>query len=247
VIELPPGRPCLSSEDLNRLIRQQAIGRALVRTLLIDEIVRSVPLEAAESEQLIERFLQDHQHSDADPRQAYLDAEGIDDSDLCWRATTERRLQIHCHRQHGEDVESLYLERKLELDQVIYSLIRVADADLAAELHQQIVEGEADFGSLARLHSLGAERFRRGLVGPVPLAAAHPDLLHRLRSGEPGQLWEPFFVVDVWLLVRLEERLPAELDAALRQRLEKELFERWLEARVQAFLAGEELARSDVG
>jgi len=230
---------------MNRLIRRQAIGQTIIRTLLIDAIAQSIPLDPQESEQLIETFLQSRPVSGADPRRAYLEAEGIDDADLCWRATTERRLQIHRHRHHGEDVESLYLERKLELDQVIYSLIRVGDADLAAELHQQILEGEADFGSLARLHSLGAERFRRGPVGPVPLAAAHPELMHRLRSGEPGQLWDPFFVVDVWLLVRLEEHLPAELNEDLRQRLEQELFERWLEARVQAFLAGEELVSPD--
>ncbi len=231
---------------MNRLIRQQAIGQAIVRTLLIDAIARSIPLDPQESEQLIEKFLQNRQLSGTDPRRAYLEAEGIDDADLGWRATTERRLQIHRHRQHGEDVESLFLERKLELDQVIYSLIRVGDADLAAELHQQILEGEADFASLARLHSLGSERLRRGLVGPVPLAAAHPELMHRLRSGDPGQLWDPFFVVDVWLLVRLEERLPAELNEDLRQRLEQELFERWLEARVQAVLAGEELVSPDL-
>ena len=230
MIELPPGHGALSPEDCNGLIRRQGLGHALSRARLIDQIAHSVPLEQEEITALVSGYLADLQIHDDDARRAYLEAEGIDEQDLIWRATTARRLQLHIHRQHGADVESHYLERKLELDQVIYSLIRVRDGDLAAELYQQIQEGEADFGSLAALHSIGQERLRRGVVGPVPLLAAHADLMHRLRSGEPGQLWEPFFVVDVWLLVRLEHRLPAQLDEALRGQLERELFERWLSA-----------------
>ena len=237
MIELPPGHPSLTSEELNRLIRQQGIGWSIARALVIDQIVQSIPLDEQESKALVSAHLNARGLEDPQARLAYLVAENISEEDLLWRATTERRLELHIHRQHGADVESLYLERKLELDQVIYSLIRVRDGDLAAELHQQIQEGEADFPSLAARHSLGQERDTCGLVGPVPLGAAHPELLNRLRSGEPGQLWEPFFVVDVWLLVRLERRLSAPLDAALRSRLERELFERWLEEAVRERLA----------
>lgn len=243
MIELPPGHPSLTSEELNRLIRQQGIGWSIARALVIDQIVQSIPLDEQESQALVSAYLNARGLDDSQARQAYLAAENISEEDLFWRATTERRLELHIHRQHGADVESLYLERKLELDQVIYSLIRVRDGDLAAELHQQIQEGEADFSTLAARHSLGQERDTRGLVGPVPLGAAHPELLNRLRSGEPGQLWDPFFVVDVWLLVRLERRLSAPLDAALRSQLERELFERWLEEAVRERLAAAPSAR----
>ena len=182
---------------------------------------------------------------DPDGRQRFLAAEGISEEDLLWRATFQRRLEIHCQRHHGGDVESRFLERKNELDQVIYSLIRVSDPDLAAELHQQIHDGEADFASLAPLHSLGQERFSRGVVGPVPLSVAHPELLDRLRTCEPGQLLEPFFVVNIWLLVRLEQRLNAQLDDALRRQLERELFDRWLQEQIRSLLSGERLPGTD--
>lgn len=239
VIELPPGHPLLSSEDLNRLIRRQGIGTTILRALLQERVASGINLEQAESEELVTRFLSEKGITDRHERQNYINAEGLSEEDLAWRATLQRRLELHRHRQHGGDVESFYLERKLDLDQVIYSMIRVRDGELAAELHQQIQEGEAEFGSLAMRYSIGQERFSRGIVGPVPLGAAHPDVMHRLRSGEPGQLWDPFFLVDVWLLIRLETRLPAQLDDRLRQQLEQELFERWLDDQMRAILCGE--------
>lgn len=239
MIELHPGQPALSDEDLNRLIRQQGLGWPLARALVLEQVVRSVALEPEACEALVETYLAQHQIQDPEARQRFLAAEGISEEDLLWRATSPHRLDVHCQRIHGPDVESHYLDRKQELDQVIYSLIRVGDADLAAELHQQIHDGEADFAQLAPLHSLGPERASRGVVGPVPLSAAHPELLERLRSCEPGQLLEPFFVVNVWLLVRLEQRLNAPLDDDLRRQLERELFDRWLQEQVRAILSGE--------
>ena len=47
----------------------------------------------------------------------------------------------------NDEVEQHFLSRKLAHDQVTYSLIRVRDGDLAFELHQRLVEGEADFAT----------------------------------------------------------------------------------------------------
>ena len=241
MIELPPGRPCLSADELNRLIRQQSLGHQIAQAMIVDQIVQSVQLDEQESGRLVDSYLADRGISDQDARVSYLEVESISEDDLLWRATTARRLEIHRHRQHGSDVESHFLDRKLHLDQVTYSLIRVRDADLAAEIYQQIREGEADFQQLAPMFSEGQERHSGGLIGPVPLGVAHPDLIPRLRTGELRQLWEPFFVVDIWLVLRLEQRMTAQLDEAMRLQLEQELFEQWFHQRVRAMLAGETL------
>ena len=242
MIELPPGRPCLSTDDLNRLIRRHGLGRPIAQAMIIDEIVQSVPLDGQEAKDLIASHLAANGVTDEQSRQTYLDSQALGEEDLLWLATMPRRLEIHRQRVHGPDVESRFLDRKLELDKVVYSLIRVRDADLAAELYQQIRDGEAEFSQLASNYSDGQERLSHGLVGPVPVAAAHPDLINCLRNGKPGQLFKPFFVVDIWLVVRLERYMAAQLDDAMREQLEWELFEYWCQERVRRLLAGESLA-----
>ena len=63
----------------------------------------------------------------------------------------------------------------------------------------------------------------------------------RLRSGKPGQLWPPFEVAGVWVVLRLETASMAALDEPLRQRLLQELLDAWMEERTRQILAGEVL------
>ena len=84
------------------------------------------------------------------------------------------------------------LERKNELDQVVYSLLRLENSFLARELYLQIEAGESNFADLAKRYAEGPERNTNGIVGPVSLTQAHPILVEKLRVAQPGVLLEPF-------------------------------------------------------
>ena len=64
-------------------------------------------------------------------------------------------------------MEQHFLSRKLAHDQVTYSLIRVRDGDLA-ELHQRLLEGEADFATLASRHRKEQNAPSGGTTGRCP-------------------------------------------------------------------------------
>ena len=89
-------------------------------------------------------------------------------------------------------------------DQVVYSLIRVSDGNLAFELHQRLLEGEADFTTLASSYSEGSERSSGGRYGPVPFNQAHATVVEKLRGCQEGELLEPFFLEDIWVILRLD-------------------------------------------
>jgi hypothetical protein len=240
-IEMPPGRPWLAVAELNRLMRQQGLCLAIAQAWVLDQVVRSIELPPAEEEELVARHLAAEGVVGPEGRSAFLAATGLSEEDLRYFASKGRRLQLHRQRCHADDVEIRFLERKLDLDHVTYSLIRVEEQELAEELYQQLREGEADFPELARQFSRGQERFSRGLVGPLPMSRAHPEVLHRLRSGVPGQLWEPFALPDVWLVMRLEQVFPAELDGEMAERMMAESFDIWFAERVRQLMAGEPL------
>jgi parvulin-like peptidyl-prolyl isomerase len=245
VVELPPGRPWLALSELNRLIRQQGQARPMARAWLLDQLVHAIPLPAEEEKALMAAFLERRGITDDDRVPAWLQERGLAFDDLRILATQNRRLQRLVRCRWADEVEVRFLQRKPALDQVVYSVLRVDSEELAAELHHQIAEGEADFDSLAPLHSTGPERDCRGQIGPLSLAAGHESLVSRLRRGRPGQLFEPFQAGDSWVVLRLEQFLPAELNEATRDRMMGELFDEWLEQRVELLLEGQPLPPLD--
>ena len=241
LIEIAPGRPWLTVAETNRLIRQQGLALAVAQAWVLDEIAAVISLSPDDEKTLIRRYVETQEVRSDEELAAWLERKRLSFNDLLYFATKAERVRRWQQRRYGEEVELRFLERKLELDQVVYSLLRVRDQELAEELYHQLKACEADFSDLAPIHSQGQEKNTRGQIGPVPLAAGHPDLAAKLRISQPGQLWPPFQVVDVWLVLRFEKLLPAQLDNAMRTRMMEELFQVWFRERVQLLMDGEPL------
>lgn len=241
VVELGDGQPWLTLGEINRLVRQQGLAPAIARAWILDELVRAIPLDPDREQALIRAWVEARGVRSEEELDAWLRLQRLRRRDLRVLATQEERLERFRRHRWGGEVEVRFLRRKPELDQAVYSLLRVGDQALAEELHQRIAEGEADFGALAAAHAEGRERLSRGLIGPLPLTAAHPEIAGRLRVGQPGQLWPPFAVAGSWVVLRLEEPLPARLNSETRSRMMGELFEAWLRERVDLLLAGDPL------
>lgn len=239
VVELGHRRPWLTLGETNRLIRQQGMATALVRAWVLDELVRAIPLEPREERQRVRSWVEEQGVSSEAELDTWLQRQRLQRADLTVLATQQERLRRFRQFRWRDDVEQHFLRRKPELDQAVYSLLRVSQQALAEEYHQRIASGEADFGQLASSYSEGRERLSRGVIGPLPIVAAHPEIAGRLRSGRGGQLWPPFQVSTVWVVLRLEEQLPARLNPQARARMMDELFETWLKERVDQVLSGE--------
>lgn len=167
----------------------------------------------------------------------HLKIHGLSEADAIWQAELPRRINRHCEEHFSHRAEQRFLARKNQLDQVIYSLLRVEDAALARELYLRIAEGEADFAELAASYSKGPERSTRGVVGPVPLLQAHPALAELLRTSRPGQLQAPLRIEQWWLVVRLESLRSASFDKDMGNRMARELFDEWVDEEVGLLLA----------
>ena len=142
-----------------------------------------------------------------------------------------RRLiqrQTWMRDQFASKAEARFLERKNELDQVVYSLLRLKNSFLARELYLQIESEESNFSDLAKRYAEGPERNTNGIVGPVSLTQAHPVLVEKLRVAQPGVLLEPFPIADWWLVVRLERYSPATFTDEVSDQMCREMFNAWI-------------------
>lgn len=245
VIAIAPGHPLLSVEETNRLLRQQGVALALAQGVVLDRVASTITMNEEEEIPLMRAYLEGEGIQNDEALAAWLETKGWSLDDLRYFATKAERVRRYSHNLYAAEAEIRFLERKLDLDQVTYSLLRVSDRDQAEELHCQLLEGEADFPSLVAAHSEGQERATRGLIGPIALTAGHQALVERLRVSRPGQLWPPFEVAGLWLLVRLEERFPAQLDDSMRAAMVNELFQLWFKQQVNLLMTGEELMPLD--
>ena len=237
-IELHPGIPFCNVDTLNRVARQQGLCIAMAQAFVHDEICRAVELPEDQVDFELQAYLQEMGITSQSELEEHRSSHGWSDADLRYYASRAERLDRFKQHMFDDEVELRFLDRKQELDAITYSMIRVHDGNLAFELHQRIQEEEDSFEALAQRYSEGAERDSGGRCGPVPLDQAHEAVVLKLRTSRIGELLPPFFLVDVWLILRLEDWQGARLDAATRNGLREELFDAWLDQRVNAILTG---------
>ena len=239
-IELKPGVAWTTATELNRIARQQGLCLAMAQASVYDEICQVIDLPEAIEQTLVKTYEAGQGINTSEQRQQFLNDRGWSAEDLRYFATKGERVERFRRQVFSEEVELRFLASKLDRDQIHYSLLRVRNGDLAFELHQRLQEGEDSFEELASCFSEGDERHNGGRVGPVPLSQAHPQVAEKLRISQPGQLLPPFFLVDIWLILRLDAWQGARLDDDTRSQLLQELFADWMNQRVMQLLDGEQ-------
>lgn len=140
----------------------------------------------------------------------------------------ETRIAAFKEQQWSASIADYFLKRKDSLDRVVYSLLRHQNSELIWELYFRIQEGEATFTQLAEQHSQGQEQRTGGIIGPVDRGVAHPALAAVLGELKPGQLSPPRKIGEWYIILRLEQIMPAALDAETKARLIDERFDQWL-------------------
>ncbi len=231
------GAILVPSTDILPCLRRYGLLPAFLREVVIDQAIAPFTLDEEEAAVAVQQFQQANQLTSPEQCQAYLQQRGLTAADLETLAQRDRRLHKFKLDTWGNKVESYFLQRKTQMDRVLYSLIRTREAGLAQELYFRIQDDGEPFADLARQYSEGQEAQTGGLIGPVELSVPHASLARVLSISQPGQLWPPTKVGDWFVVVRLEKFFPAKLDDATRQRLLDELFNTWLIEQVRTALA----------
>ncbi len=226
------GNQTMTGEDLIPLLIQYQMLPQLLREMIIERAIASITCTPEETAAACQQFLKHHQINSPAEHEAWLKRYGINHPQFQALATRKLRIEKFHGATWGHKLESYFLQRKKQLDQVIYSMIRTQDAGVAQEVYFRILGDEQSFAELARNYSTGPEADKGGFVGPVELGTLHPGLAKQLQVSQPGQLWQPMPFGECFVIVRLEKFIPAQLDAFMRQRLLRELFEGWLQEQI---------------
>jgi parvulin-like peptidyl-prolyl isomerase len=219
----------ISGSEVVELLHQYGMLSQLQRELIIDAELASIECTHEEIFSAYKAFYQKYQINSDEDRSAWLQRNNFTLAQFEHLILRTVKIDRFKRETFGGKVDSYFLQRKSQLDRASYSLLRVKDFHLAQELFFRLEAGEATFPELVKQYSQGQEAETGGSIGPHELSIPHPTLAQKIRSLKPGQLAAPLQVADWFVVVRLDNYFPAQLDEKMRGRLSEELYDRWIQ------------------
>ncbi len=222
----------LNSEVIDLLVEQDMLNQ-LIANLIIDDITDNIQLSDEEINNFKTNLFRDEKIEDEKQFEKWLINKSLSEKELLNKISKTYKISKHCLDKFSSRIHAHFLSRKTQLDQVIYSLLRVSDKYIAKELYLRLSGHEESFSSLAEKFSEGHEKEVQGIVGPMQIELAHPQLAKVLKSSTAGKLNQPFQIGSSWLIVRVESFKEALLNPAMEMQMAKELFNEWLNEEVK--------------
>ena len=222
---------CLNKDVIKLLHKNQQL-KQLINIELTKDILREIKLDKDEEINLLNNFRKNLKLEEDEKFNDWLSKTPFNLEDIRDTAFYKKRFSLFCSKNFFHQVDSRFLNRKKDLDIVIYSLMRINDYFKAQELFYRVSEDEEDFGALAATHSEGLEKKTRGIVGPIAVEKSHPILNKHLRSSKRGQIQAPIPIDDYFVIIRVESFDSAKLDNNMREKMLEELFNEWINSQV---------------
>ena len=136
-------------------------------------------------------------------------------------------------------IKDYFYKRKRDLDQVVYSMLRLNDIGLAEELYLRLKNGESTISELAHKYSLGPEKYTKGIVGPMPLSKTNEQIRAITNKENMGKLNKPILVQNTIIISVVEHIIEASLTPEMEQKLLEELFNIELQKTVNAITSSQ--------
>ena len=188
---VPALRRAIGAEGRDLLKRFNLLA-PLVQQMVTSDAIAAVAVSDEQLEQARFGLLQQRGHDDMDQWGELLDELGRSEEEVLDRLRYGIRRRSFMRERFAPKAEARFLERKNELDQVVYSLLRLENSFLARELYLQIESGESNFADLAKRYAEGPERNTNGIVGPVPSPRRIRAWLRNCESLSQACCWNPF-------------------------------------------------------
>jgi parvulin-like peptidyl-prolyl isomerase len=231
------GDKSLTAEELLPLISKYRLVPQLAKEMLIEAATKDYKITEAEHQEARQRFCQQQQLGNDKDLDLWLQQQQLGRDDL--KNLIDRELQLRKFKttKWETQVESYFCQRKSQIDQVVFSMIRVKEIDVAEEIYFRLVSEESTFVELAPLYSEGIEAKTKGISGPVEFGKLDPILANALITLQPLEVLSPLQIGEWWVVLQLETTIPAQLDDEMRQYLTEELFNQWIYEEVQKLLS----------
>jgi parvulin-like peptidyl-prolyl isomerase len=152
---------------------------------------------------------------------------------ICDRLLTQKLKET----LFGKQVESFFAQNRLNFEQVILYQILVPYEHVAREVFYQTEEREISFYEAAHLYDMDSKRrYQCGYEGAVYRWNLKPEIAAAAFGATPGEVVRPVQTDQGFHLLLVEEFLPAQLTAEIREEILSTLFREWLSGELNHWL-----------
>ena len=207
----------------------------LTKELLLQEIIHNTHFTESEQSKVIDELwkgIKVEPPSFLDEAGAWLNSVPDEIREPLKQRLAQLKLNKHIDTSYSPHVEPYFLQRRADLERVVYGLIRVDSQGIAEEFYLRLLEEEDEFCDLASEYSLGDEKYTNGLLGPMAITQPPEIIRNVIKKLKVGEVHPPFRADKFFILLKLVHRISASLDDATRNRLMMELFERDIQQEV---------------
>jgi len=219
--------------DLLRRVkwRQQSLVQASADAALLRQaaIRRGLDISLSELQQAADDFRRAHNLCEVAATRDWLARNHLSLSE--WEIILEEGILTNKLRESvtSGNIELYFATHKLHFDAATISQIVVNDEDVAKELRAQVIEGAADFYSLARQYSTDSTtRPASGYVGTVKRQELEASVESAIFGAQEGAVVGPVSTSAGWRLIKIEKHHPARLTETVRENIKSLLFVEWL-------------------
>ena len=208
-----------------KLLEKNKLLIPLIKKEIIRDRIKSINLTDDQKSDLKKKFLEIKGLTDTNNFSDWLTKNNTNEKELLDDLSIPLKIEMYNKENFSHRAHAHFLSRKSDLDQVVYSLVRIKNNYEAKELFLRIQGGESTFSEIAKLYSQGPERNSLGIVGPVSLTKGHPKIVEICKSCKVGEMVEPFKLGEWWIILRLETLIEAVLDTNMESAMINELCE----------------------
>lgn len=233
------GQP-ISLEQALRYLKAAGKLESVLWEIVLQQVIEQELKAIAELEinsevidQTILEFRLENDLTNYERFQEWLASDGLDYPTFRQQIAFRFQLEFLKDKVTESNLQEYFIDRKVFLDRVVLSRLAVREQALAEELKSQILEEGARLEQLAQEYSVTEDGIFNGMMGSTSRGTMPDDLRAAIDRANPGELIGPLEIDGLWYLVRVEKFLPASLDESTKQQLKDELFEQWLEEKVQ--------------
>jgi len=235
--------PLIEASEIIELLRQDLQLKTFTQKVLQKKVIekaareRGLTVTPEEIQVVGDQLRREKRLEKAADTIAWLAEQMISVEDLeagiCARLLTQK-LAEHLF---SKEVEKIFVQNKLQFDQIFFYQIVVTKPQLAQELFYQIQEGEISFFDAAHLYDIDENRRHLcGCEGKVYRWGLKPDIAVAVFSAQPGEVIRPIQTERGYHLFLVEKFLPAELTPERYQEILHNLFNEWLSNEVNYLL-----------
>lgn len=137
----------------------------------------------------------------------------------------------------AQDVERIFMQSRIDFEEISLYRLRVPYLPLAQELFYQIEEGEISFYEAAHLYDVDEQRqLRCGYDGRLRRLDFEPDIAAILFGANAGTILGPFAIDAAYELLMVGEFIVPELTQEVRETILEQIFQEWLESELNHFV-----------